>query len=110
MLKLVLGVWLLLAQQTAPSESAKSVEPEQQPGKDKRTELNLLGVTDSAAGESQRNENIQFNLIDNNTLKYLNIRLGTSATIVTEFQPEQKYFGTEFGNNPVPLIHLDPIK
>jgi hypothetical protein len=100
MRKLVLGVWLLLAQQTAPSESPKSVEPEQQPGKQKRTELNLLGVTDSGAGESRRNENIQFNLIDNNALKYLNIRLGTNATIITEFLPERKYFGTEFGNAP----------
>jgi hypothetical protein len=100
MLNLVLGVLLLLAQQTPPSESTKPVDPEQQPGKEKRTELNLLGATNSAAGESRRNENVQFNLIDNNALKDLNIRLGTNATIVTEFQPERKYFGTEFGNNP----------
>src|SRR5215469_7536561 len=110
MLKLALGVWLFLAQQTAPSESPKSVEPEQQPVKEKRTELNLLGVTDLAAGESRRNENIQFNLIDNNALKYLNIRLGTNATIITEFLPERKYFGTEFGNTPGSLIHLNPVK
>jgi hypothetical protein len=103
-------MWLLLAQQTAPSESAKPVEPEQQPVKEKRTELNLLGVTDLAAGESRRNENIQFNLIDNNALKYLNIRLGTNATIITEFQPERKYFGTEFGNTPGSLIHLSPLR
>jgi hypothetical protein len=37
-----------------------------------------LGATDSAAGESRRNENVQFNLIDNNGLKYLNIRLGNT--------------------------------
>jgi hypothetical protein len=110
MLNIVLGVWLLLAQQAAPPESAKPAEPDQQPVKEKRTELNLLGVTDSAAGEGRRNENIQFNLIDNNALKYLNIRLGTTATIVTEFQPERKYFGTEFGNNPGSLIHLNPVK
>src|SRR5262245_28055212 len=42
----------------------------------KRIELNLLGKTDAAAGESRRNENIQFNLVDNNALKELNIRLG----------------------------------
>src|ERR1700726_669035 len=107
MLPLVLRVLLLLAQQT---ESSKPAEPEQQPVKEKRTELNLLGATDSAAGESRRNENVQFNLIDNNALKDLNIRLGTNATIVTEFQPERKYFGTEFGNNPAALIHLDPLK
>jgi hypothetical protein len=63
-----------------------------------------------AAGESRGNENIQFNLIDNNALKDLNIRLGTNATIVTEFQPERKYFGTEFGRSPGSLIHLEPLR
>ena len=88
MLNFILGVWLLLAQQTVPSESAETDKPAKtSPVQDKRTELNLLGVTDSAAGESRRNENVQFNLIDNNSLKYLNIRLGTNATIITEFQP-----------------------
>lgn len=111
MLQFVLGVLLLLAQQSTPAESSKPAEkpppPEQTPVKDKRTELNLLGATDAAAGESRRNENVQFNLIDNNALKDLNIRLGTNATIITEFQPERKYFGTEFGNNPAGLIHLN---
>src|SRR5882724_4380449 len=118
MLEFALGVLLLLAQQSTPPQSAKPVEkpaekpaePEQQPVKEKRTELNLLGATDSAAGESRRNENIQFNLIDNNALKDLNFRLGTNATIVTEFQPERKYFGTEFGNKPTSLIHLNPLQ
>src|SRR6202166_5339692 len=114
MLQFALGVLLLLAQQSTAPEPAKAPEgpdaPEQQqPVKEKRTELNLLGATDSAAGESRRNENVQFNLIDNNALKDLNIRLGTNATIVTEFQPERKYFGTEFGNNPGGLIHLNPL-
>ena len=86
MLNFVLRVWLLLAQQTVPSQSTETSEPGKPPVQDKRTELNLLGVTDSAAGESRRNENVQFNLIDNNSLKYLNIRLGTNATIITEFQ------------------------
>jgi hypothetical protein len=109
MLNFALGICFILAQQTAPPESTKPAEPEQPPVKEKRTELNLLGVTDSAAGESRRNENVQFNLIDNNALKYLNIRLGTNATIVTEFQPERKYFGSEFGNLPGSLIHLNPV-
>jgi len=110
MFQVVLGIFLLLTQQSAPSESSKPAEPEQQPVKERRTELNLLGATDSAAGESRRNENVQFNLIDNNALKDLNIRLGTSATIVTEFQPERKYFGTEYGNKPASLIHLSALK
>src|SRR5258708_40323306 len=109
MLQLVLRVLLLLAQQSAPNEPSKPAEPGQPPVKEKRTELNLLGATDSAAGESRRNENVQFNLIDNNALKDLNIRLGTNATIVTEFQPARKYFGTEFGNNPATPIHLNPL-
>lgn len=110
MLQFVLWALLLLAQQSAPPESPKPDENPPKPVEDKRTELNLLGTTDSAGGESRRNENVQFNLIDNNALKELNVRLGTSATIVTEFQPERKYFGSEFGNNPASLIHLDPLK
>jgi hypothetical protein len=92
-------VLLLLAQQAPPAADQS-----------KRTDLNLLGGTDAAAGESRRNENVQFNLIDNNALKYLNIRLGTNATIVTEFKPERKYFGTEFGGAPAGPPHLAPVK
>ena len=78
------------AKETAPAPIAE----------EKRTELNLLGQTDVQAGESRRNENVQFNLIDNNALKELNARLGTSATAISEFRPELRYFGTEFGNKP----------
>ena len=109
MLPLAFGLLLIWAEQSAPSESPKAAGAEQKPAEEKRTELNLLGTTDSKAGESRRNENVQFNLIDNNALKDLNFRLGTNATIVTEFQPERKYFGTEFGNNPTSLIHLNPV-
>src|SRR4029078_12422237 len=73
---------------------------------EKRTELNLLGQTDVQAGERRRNENIQFNLIDNNALKELNGRLSTTATANSEFRPELRYFGTEFGNKPTGLIQL----
>ncbi len=74
----------------------------------KRIELNLLGKTNIAAGESRRNENIQFNLVDNNALKELNVRLGTTATI-HEFQPERGYFGAEFGNAPSAVLHVVPL-
>src|SRR5262245_57255639 len=107
MLDLLLRIVLLLSQQLAPPEPPKPPQPEQS-AQSKTTELNLLGATDSAAGESRRNENVQFNLIDNNALKYLNIRLGTNATIVTEFHPDRKYFGTEFGAPPGAAIHLSP--
>src|SRR5215471_14634362 len=102
----VVGVLLFLAQQSGSPEGAKPAAPVQV----KRTDLNLLGGTDASAGESRRNENVQFNLIDNNALKYLNIRLGTNATIITEFQPERKYFGTEFGSSPTGAIHLTAAK
>src|SRR5690349_17353275 len=96
MLPLVFGALLTLLQQSAPPEPPKTAPVEQKTIIEKRTELNLLGSTDSASGESRRNENIQFNLIDNNALKDLNYRLGTSAAIAPDFKPERKYFGTEF--------------
>ena len=68
-----------------------------------RTELNLQGVTDTASGESRRNENIQFNPIDNNALKEINVRMGTTATIVQEFDVARNYFGAEFGR-PAPAV------
>lgn len=96
------------AQETA-APSLRAQEPREivpaQPPDDRRTSLNLLGTTDTDAGESRRNENIQFNLIDNNALKELNLRLGTTATIVREFQPDTKYFETEYGNPPRDSIH-----
>jgi len=73
---------------------------------DRRTELNLLGQTDSASGESQRNENVQFNLIENNALKDLLLRMGTTATIIPEFRPERNYFGAEFGDRIPAQIHV----
>lgn len=71
----------------------------------RRVELNLLGAADTESGESRRNENVQFNLVDNNALKELNVRLGVTATIVREFQPERGYFGAEFGNPPAAPPH-----
>lgn len=71
-----------------------------------RTQLNLLGQTDSAKGESRRNENVQFNLIDTNTVRELNARLGATATVYTEFRAADSYFGGEYGNRPIPVLHL----
>jgi hypothetical protein len=73
-----------------------------------RLELNLLGKENTAAGESRRNENVQFNLVDNNILKELNIRLGATATIIEQFKPEQSYYGAEFGNPPSAVVRLSP--
>jgi hypothetical protein len=75
-----------------------------------RTDLNLLGRADAEAGEARRNENVQFNLIDNNALKDLNVRLGTTATLIQEFRADRSYFSAEFGNRPPAPIHLPASK
>jgi len=84
----------------ADPAAAQSAKP------DRRTELNLLGQTDTASGESQRNENVQFNLIENNALKDLLLRMGTTATIVPEFRPDRNYYGAEFGDSVSAQIHV----
>jgi len=78
------------------------------PTVEQRTKLNLLGQTDAQSGESRRNENVQFNLVDNNLLRELNTRLGTTATIVTEFRPDRGYYGVEYGNSPTGTLHVAP--
>jgi len=87
-------------------DTAETGDAEPQP--DQRVELNLLGQTNTGAGESRRNENVQFNLIDNNELKDLNVRLGATATIITAFEADKKYFGSEYGNAPTSPIHMSP--
>jgi hypothetical protein len=67
--------------------------------------LNLLGKTDTQGGEAKRNDNVSFDLVDNNALKEQNSRLGTSATVIQEFLPQHSYFGAEFGNPPSPVLH-----
>ena len=104
--------WGLLCAQDAsdgvevpPTEEASPVADDAEEA-DLRSELNLLGQTDSGAGESRRNENVQFNAIDNNALKELNVRLGATATIIGEFEADKSYFGSEFGAAPESTIHL----
>ena len=71
-----------------------------------RTALNLLGELNADSGESRRNENVQITLIDNGVLKELNERMGTTATVFSEFQIDVRYFGKEFGGSPQKQIHL----
>lgn len=101
---------ILLAQAAAdrPSVSAEkveSVEAAEPAPAARRAELNLLGASDASSGESRRNENVQFNLIDNNAQKELNIRLGTTATLVRELDPERNYFAAEYGVSPSASLH-----
>ena len=89
------------AETMAGSEAAANAE---------RTALNLLGEVDSSSGESRRNENVDITLIDNNVLKELNRRMGTTATLVRTFDVEKGYFGSEFGAAPSTPIHLQPTR
>ncbi len=95
-----------VAAESKPAGTASETAP----GVTARSDLNLLGRTNTQSGESRRNENVQFNLIDNNVLKELNIRLGTTATLVTEFKAERQYYGVEFGNQPPGLLHVAPAR
>ncbi|MFZ4985114.1 MAG: hypothetical protein ACOYLF_06595 [Blastocatellia bacterium] len=97
------------AKPAKPSEAARQEPTEGSVGQTpqaQRTQLNLLGQTDTASGESRRNENVQFNLIDNNALRELNLRVGTTATPVAEFSATRTYFGAEYGVPPAPPVHL----
>ncbi len=90
-----------------PETPERAAEPEPAAARtQRRTELNLLGQADTQSGESRRNENIQFNLIDNNVLRELNVRLGVTAALISEFQPDRSYFGAEFGVAPGNPLHL----
>ncbi len=73
-----------------------------------RTRLNLLGEVNSEQGEGRRNENVSLALIDNNVLKELNERLGTSATAVNNLQIDRSYWATEFGGPPGRPVHAAP--
>lgn len=101
----------------SPSPATKDQTPatpnSEMPGEQTaaRTQLNLLGQTDTRSGESRRNENIQFNLIDNNAVKELNTRLGVTASFISVFEPAKNYFGSEYGGNPTtPLALLAALR
>ena len=104
-------VWLCLSGalaggQPPPDTVARTAASEQSPGDGAKPDLNVVGRVDSEKGESRRNENVQFNLIDNNALEEMMGRLGARATIVPEFRPDRNYFGAEFGEEPADPIHL----
>jgi hypothetical protein len=89
--------------QRKPASDAVS---EQDSGDGSKGQLNAVGRVDSEKGESRRNENIQFNLIDNHGLQELMGRIGLTATIVSEFKVDRSYFGAEFGQEAPSSIHL----
>jgi hypothetical protein len=71
-----------------------------------RTQLNLIGQTDTESGESRRNENVRFNPIDNNALREVNVRIGATATLVESFEAERNYYSAEYGTRPGSPIHV----
>lgn len=93
------------APETAAPESADATGPATETAAP-TGEVNLLGRAKTGAGEGRRNENVQFNLIDNNAAKEAAIRLGTSATLVSDFDPERGYFSSELGAAPEGPVSL----
>lgn len=91
-----------LAGQTDPKPEEKKVETPQA--------TTVLGKTNTTSGESRRNENIFISAVDNNVQKEVNIRTGTTATIISEFNLATRYYGTEFGNALSGPIHLGESK
>ncbi len=95
----------------AAKEVSTDSTPPPEGGTDtQRTSLNLLGQEDTKSGEARRNENVQFNLVDTNTLQELNIRLGATATIVTDFRPDRDHYGAEYGRRAAPSLHMPPAR
>ncbi len=103
---LLLGAAQAAAQGPASEAPEKSAEPPAQIRDAARpADINLLGQLDAESGESRRNENVHFNLIDNNALKELQVRFGATATIIDVFRVDHGYFGAEFGDRPRHPIH-----
>ncbi len=109
------GAWLravsaalVFAVAIAAQEPAEEVEPESDAdaGTEEsgaaagRTALNLLGEVDAGGGEGRRNENVRITLIDNNVLRELTTRMGTTAIVPVDVHIDQRYFAAEFGQPP----------
>jgi hypothetical protein len=97
------------SQASKPGSSTESQPPAPTSAPDsqatqQRLQLNLLGQTDAASGEGRRNENVQFNLIDTNTMRELNARVGTTATPIAQFQPDRMVIQGLGPAPPIPVI------
>ncbi len=98
------------AEETHSQPPATPDAAESEANRGNRTSLNLLGQVDTSSGEARRNENVQVDLIDNNVLKEINIRMGATATVVPVFEVERSYFGAEFGVDPKAAPHQTPAR
>src|SRR2546422_1390775 len=72
---------------TSEKPSPEAPPTEENDGRSRAGE-NLLGEADTSKGEARRNENVQINLLDTNAVRELNVRVGTTATIVQEVVAE----------------------
>lgn len=98
---------LTLAAQSNPPAETKPAEAKPEAAS---TPANLLGRVNANAGEARRNENIFIMAIDNNAQRESSIRVGMTATPITEFSSASRYFGAEFGISPTNPIHLSPAR
>ena len=94
---------------TSAKSSPEAAPAEESAGRNRAGE-NLLGQADTSNGEARRNENIQINLLDTNAVRELNVRVGTTATIVQEFVAERGYWAAEYGTPPRNPIRAEPQK
>ena len=62
-----------LGEESVPD--TRSTAQAEQATQQNRTNLNLLGQTNTAGGEARRNENVQINLVDTNAARELNRRV-----------------------------------
>src|SRR5437879_10571581 len=92
------------AERQVQKETAEKPSPDAAPTEEgaerNRAGENLLGQADTSKGEARRNENVQINLLDTNAVRELNVRMGTTATIVQEFVAERGYWAAEYGTPP----------
>jgi hypothetical protein len=99
-------LWLALLLADDPPKPKEEARPIAAQATTTAAPANLLGRTDTQAGEARRNENLFITAIDNNAAKESNNRLGTTATAVEDFSTAARYFGAEFGLAPTALLHL----
>jgi hypothetical protein len=92
---------------TPTKPSSDAVPPEENTGRNRAGE-NILGQADTSQGEARRNENVQINLLDTNATRELNVRVGTTATIVQEFVADRGYWAAEYGTPPRSPIRAQP--
>src|SRR5262249_38447244 len=92
------------AEAQVQKDTSEKASPETATGEESaernRAGENLLGQADTSKGEARRNENVQINLLDTNAVRELNVRVGTTATIVQEFVPERSYWAAAYGTPP----------